>query len=120
MTLRGQKRWCSSGGRGLERARAKSREKHLKKAAKSKDAYTIKVTVNHPDMVRSPIPIDSPQELCRQVNKLAAYGHPMSDYNKDGDKIGKIVRAFVTDIGEVWARVVPHESVQMKNLGDIW
>lgn len=111
--------WSQSrGGLGLQKAREKSRKKKLRKAAKSKDAYTVKIKPGHLDL--SLKPTKDPQELCRYVNQRAAQGHPMRDYNKYGWIVGRIIRAFVTDIGEVWARVIPVEPIKPKELKDIW
>lgn len=104
----------------MERARAKSREKKLRKLAKSKQAYTIKVNKDFKDLPRSFRGDCSPEDLCRIINEQAGRGHPLKDVKNDMI-VGHLIRAFVTDAKEVWARVVPLEEPKpLTGLGDIW
>lgn len=91
--------------------------------AKSKEAYTIKVNENFKDLPRA-FRGDkgiNPEELCGVINDYAAKGWPLKDINKDGMIVGHLIRTYVTDAREVWARVKPlEEPVKSKELEDIW
>jgi hypothetical protein len=93
----------SSGGEGIRKARIRQRKGAMKKLAKSPKAYTVKCGLLGSKSEAEANALGT----CSYVNKMATQGTPVKHYDKQGKHTGNMVRAFITDIGEVWARVVP-------------
>jgi len=107
----------SPGGIGLGKARKRLNKLRTKRLAKSPHAFTVKI----------PTPfdykddygfgnwgggvLDTPDKAAHFLNQRAQSGRFVR-YEQDG-KTGNIVRAFLTDIGECWARVIPDQETKV-------
>jgi hypothetical protein len=92
----------SKGGIGITKAKIRQNKRKMKELAKAPGAYTVKI----------PVPSfgeDEAIHVVARINHFACCGHYEKQY-KGGVAVGRLVRAFVTDAGEVWARVIPFES----------
>lgn len=90
------------------KARRKRLSRKMKRLARSKKARTIKVLlieISWADLTSDLLFPKNSVDLAKCLNEMARRGRPKVVSQK-GETL-KLVRAYVTDADEVWARAVP-------------
>ena len=92
----------SAGGKGLAEAAVRRRKHKVKKLASSKEAFTVKL-ISH-KFCDPQFAYMSDDAALAYVNLKASKGQYLQFEYKD--KKYNIIKAFFTDVGELWARVI--------------